>query len=187
MVSRDLAEPMAEVEVEFRLNGVVIECRSAPVRRLVDVLRDDLALTGTKVNCGIGVCGVCTVLVDGRPMTACLLPIAAVAGRSVITVEGLAGPDGELSPVQAAFVAHGGLQCGICTPGQVLAATALLDEDPAPTHDEIRDYMSGNLCRCTGYAGIEASIRAAAAGPAGDPVPQDATPGSTAEVGGGDR
>ena len=167
MASRNPSPSAPTVQIRFRLNGADVE-RDVPAgRRLVDVLRDDLGLTGTKLNCGIGVCGVCSVLVDGRAMTSCLLPITAVADTSVTTVEGLAGPDGRLSPVQTAFVEHGGLQCGICTPGQVIAATALLAEQADPDEDEIRDYMTGNLCRCTGYAGIIASIRAAAATMAG--------------------
>lgn len=153
--------PAPTFTLRFVLNGRPEEHESEPGRRLVDLLRDDLGLTGTKLNCGIGVCGVCTVLVDGQAMTACLLPVTAVAGRSVTTVEGLAGDDAP-TDVQRAFAEHGGFQCGICTPGQVLATTALLADEPDPDEESIRDYLAGNLCRCTGYGGIVASVRAAA-------------------------
>jgi len=132
---------------------------------VLDVLREDLELTGTKEGCGVGVCGACSILLDGRLMSACLVPVGMVAGREVTTVEGLATEDGELSAVQQAFLECGGLQCGICTPGQVVAATALLAECPAPTPKQVREWMMGNLCRCTGYYSIvSAVLRAAAAG-----------------------
>ena len=131
-------------------------------RLLLDVLREDLGLTGTKRGCAIGVCGACSVLVDGALVSACLYPAVDADGASVTTVEGLAAADGTLSPLQEAFIVHGGFQCGICTPGQLIAATALLAEHPRPDHDEIASWMMGNLCRCTGYGGIEAAIRAAA-------------------------
>ena len=131
-------------------------------RRLIDVLRDDLALTGTKEGCSIGVCGACSVLVGGELLSACLLPAVFVDGRAVTTVEGLANGD-ELTRLQESFIREGGFQCGICTPGQLLAATALLAERPRPTDDEIREWMMGNLCRCTGYHGITRAIRAAVA------------------------
>lgn len=126
------------------------------------MLRDDLGFTGTKEGCSIGVCGACSVLVDGELLSACLLPAVFADGRSVTTVEGLASGD-ELSPLQDAFIREGGFQCGICTPGQLIAATALLAERPRPTEAEIRDWMMGNLCRCTGYHGITRAIKAAAA------------------------
>ncbi len=150
------------IELSFSLNGTPQTCRIPPERILVDLLRDELGVTGPKVGCSVGVCGACSVLVDGTLMTGCILPALFVQGKSVTTVEGLAR-DGELSPLQQAFIAHGGFQCGICTPGQLLASTALLAENPNPTRDEIEHYMMGNLCRCTGYAGIVASIEAAAA------------------------
>lgn len=131
-------------------------------RRLIDVLRDDLGVTGTKEGCSIGVCGSCSVLVDGGVISACLLPAVFVDGRTVTTVEGLAHGD-ELSPLQDAFIREGGFQCGICTPGQLIAATALIAEHPRPNDDEIREGMMGNLCRCTGYYGITRAIRAATA------------------------
>jgi carbon-monoxide dehydrogenase small subunit len=131
-------------------------------RRLIDVLRDDLGRTGTKEGCSIGVCGACSVLVGGELLSACLLPAVFVDGLAVTTVEGLAHGD-ELSPLQDAFIREGGFQCGICTPGQLIAATALLAERPRPSADEIREWMTGNLCRCTGYHGITRAIQAAVA------------------------
>ena len=131
-------------------------------RRLIDVLRDDLGFTGTKEGCSIGVCGACSVLVGGELVSACLLPAVFVEGQAVTTVEGLAQGD-TLSPLQDAFIREGGFQCGICTPGQLIAATALLAERRRPSDDEIRGWMMGNLCRCTGYHGIARAIRAAVA------------------------
>jgi carbon-monoxide dehydrogenase small subunit len=139
-----------------------------PDRPLLDVLRSDLGLTGTKEGCGIGVCGACSVIVDGRLQSACLILAALVEGRAVETVEGL-GSAAEPSPLQTAFVEAGGFQCGVCTPGQIVAATALLRESRDPSEEVIRRWMAGNLCRCTGYASIvEAVARAAAASPTGD-------------------
>jgi len=154
------AEPTHEVVLT--VNGVP---RAAPVparRLLSDLLRHDLRLTGTHVGCEHGVCGACTVLVDGEPVRSCLTFAVMVDGAEVTTIEGIAGPDGELSPVQAAFRDHHGLQCGFCTPGFVLSATAFLRDHPQPTDDDIRTGLSGNLCRCTGYQGILTAIRAAA-------------------------
>jgi len=131
-------------------------------RRLIDVLRDDLRFTGTKEGCSIGVCGACSVLVDGDLLSGCLLPAVFVDGREVTTVEGLARGE-TLSPLQDAFIREGGFQCGICTSGQLIAATALLAERKRPSDDEIREWMMGNLCRCTGYYGITRAIRAAVA------------------------
>ncbi len=150
------------IDLTFTLNGEQRTCAIPPERLLVDLLRDELGVTGAKVGCGIGICGACSVLVDGTLLTGCLLPAVFVQGKSVTTVEGLA-QDGELTPLQDAFIRHGGFQCGICTPGQLMASTALLAENPHPSRDEIREWMMGNLCRCTGYSGIIASIEAAAA------------------------
>jgi aerobic carbon-monoxide dehydrogenase small subunit len=130
-------------------------------RLLIDLLRDELGLTGTKESCSIGVCGACAVIVDGQMLSACLTLAVQYDGSSITTVEGLAQGD-RLDPVQQAFVDYGGFQCGICTPGQVIAATALLRENPAPTTDEIKEWLSGNLCRCTGYYKIVESVEAAA-------------------------
>ena len=132
-------------------------------RLLLHLLRDDLGMTGTKEGCSVGVCGACAVLVDGQLVSSCLLPAVMVQDSKVTTVEGLA-PDAEhLSPLQEAFIRHGGFQCGICTPGQLIAATALLQEQPKPTTDQVKRWMMGNLCRCTGYYQIVDSIMAAAA------------------------
>jgi carbon-monoxide dehydrogenase small subunit len=144
------------------VNGSQIQLEVEPTRRLIDVLRDDLGLTGTKEGCSIGVCGACTVLVDGQVLSACLTLAIATNGRSVLTIEGL-GREGELHPVQKAFISRGGFQCGFCTPGQIMAATALLNQNPAPTDDELKEAMLGNLCRCTGYYKIVDAIRTAAA------------------------
>ena len=144
------------------VNGVVREVVTAPARPVLDVLRQDLGLTGTKEGCSVGVCGACSILVDARLMSACLLPVGMVAGRELTTVEGLADEGGGLSAVQQAFLTCGGFQCGICTPGQVIAATALLAECPHPSPDQVRGWMMGNLCRCTGYYSIVSAVLAAA-------------------------
>ena len=143
------------------VNGRVLE-HEVPVRRtLADFLREDVGLTGTHLGCEHGVCGACTVLLDGQTVRSCLLLAVQAEGRSVTTIEGLA-PAGELSPVQQAFWEHHGLQCGFCTPGMVVAATELLAVNPSPTEAEVREHMSGNVCRCTGYHFIVDSILAAA-------------------------
>jgi carbon-monoxide dehydrogenase small subunit len=130
--------------------------------RLIDLLRDELGLTGTKEGCSVGVCGACSVLVDDALVSSCLLPAAFVDGTRITTIEGLAPDDEHLTPVQDAFIRHGGFQCGICTPGQIVAATALLNEIPRPSVEQIKSWMMGNLCRCTGYYKIIESIQAAA-------------------------
>jgi aerobic carbon-monoxide dehydrogenase small subunit len=167
--------------IAFRLNGEAVSATVPTDRFLVDLLRIDLGRTGTKLGCGIGICGACSILVDGSLLTGCLVPAVFVDGAEVTTVEGLAGPDATLSPLQASFIARGGLQCGICTPGQLVAATALLAENPAPSRPEIRDWMLGNLCRCTGYDQIIDSIIAASASIAGaaDASGPDAASGRT--------
>ena len=145
----------------FRVNGETVSVDTSPIRRLSEVLRDDLGLTGTKVGCDAGDCGACTVRLDGDAVCSCLVAVGQVDGRDVATVEGL-GRDGELAPVQAAFIRCGGAQCGICTPGMVLAAMSLLERHPHPTEANIRQGLAGNLCRCTGYMRIfEAVARAA--------------------------
>lgn len=156
--------------ITLTVNGVERTVETPASRTVLDVLREDLDLTGTKEGCGVGVCGACSVLVDGRLMSACLVPVGMVAGRQVTTVEGLTGKDGSLSPVQQAFQECGGFQCGICTPGQVVAATALLSECPAPTPEQVRTWMMGNLCRCTGYYSIVSAVLAAAAAGNDDPA-----------------
>jgi len=143
------------------INGRTVQLEVPSGRRLLDVLREDLGLYGTKEGCGEGECGACTVLVNGRPVLACLTVAAQVHGRSVLTVEGLSGP--RLHALQQAFIDAGAVQCGFCTPGLVMAAYALLQERPEPTPEEIRVYLSGNLCRCTGYTQVVEAVRLAAA------------------------
>ena len=145
----------------FRLNGIEVRVSADPEMRLADLLRDTLGLTGTKIGCNAGDCGACTVLLDGAQMCACMMPAARVAGQSVITVEGLAEA-GKLSALQAAFLRHGAAQCGICTPGMILAAHHLLDKYPNPTMEQIQEGLAGNLCRCTGYMRIFESVQQAA-------------------------
>jgi aerobic-type carbon monoxide dehydrogenase small subunit (CoxS/CutS family) len=151
------------VPLHFRLNHEDVELHlEDPTTTLLDVLRHDLGLTGTKSGCAVGYCGACTVIVDGEAVPACLQMAGLLEGRSVRTIEGLAGPDG-LDPVQAAFVKCAGLQCGFCTPGHVMALRALLDADPDPDDERIRQTVDGNYCRCTGYVKILDSARAAVA------------------------
>jgi len=145
------------VSLSLTVNGRRVKLAAHPLKRLLDVLREDCSLTGTKEGCGEGECGACTVLVDGTPVNSCLVPFAHVAGARVTTIEGLGGRH----PLQRAFVEHGGAQCGICTPGMILAAVAL---GKRPTLDEIRVGLAGNLCRCTGYAAIYRSIQKATKG-----------------------
>jgi len=149
-------------EVRLLVNGVTHEV-AVPARRLLsDALRHDLGLTGTHVGCEHGVCGACTVLVDGRPMRSCLMFAVSATDSEITTVEGLANEDGSLSPVQQAFAECHGLQCGFCTPGFLTTITAGLRDNPTPTHDEARDMIAGNLCRCTGYQNIVKSVLRAA-------------------------
>jgi carbon-monoxide dehydrogenase small subunit len=148
--------------LRFRLNGEPVEVTVPANRLLVDLLRDELGKTGTKLGCGVGVCGACSVTVDGRLLSGCLVLAVHVDGADVRTVEGLAGDDGSLSPLQESFTRHGGYQCGICTPGQLVAATALLERNPDPSEEEIREWLMGNICRCTGYYQIVEAVRAAA-------------------------
>ncbi len=148
------------VSVDCRVNGAEVTLRGHPMARLLDVLRNQLHLTGTKEGCGEGECGACSIVVDGNLVNSCLVPLVHARGAEVTTIEGVAGGD-RLSRVQQAFVAHGGTQCGICTPGMVLAATTLLARTPEPTVDDVRAALAGNLCRCTGYTRIvEAVVQA---------------------------
>jgi aerobic carbon-monoxide dehydrogenase small subunit len=149
------------IRVSFTLNGRLQELDVEPHELLLDVVRDRLGLTGAKRSCDVQVCGACTLLVDGRPVSACTTLAFEVRGRSVMTIEGLA-EDGKLHPLQQAFIEHGGFQCGFCTPGMILASKALLDEKPNPTEEELKHFMHGNICRCTGYKKIIESIMAAA-------------------------
>ncbi len=143
--------------IHLKVNGTDYQLEVPARRLLVDCLRYDLGLTGTKDGCSVGVCGACTVLVNGEMAASCITLAAAVDGAQITTIEGLA-QDGRLLPVQQAFIDYGGFQCGICTPGQIMAAKALLDVNPHPSEEEIRDWMIGNLCRCTGYYGILNSV-----------------------------
>ncbi len=145
----------------FTLNGKETTVSVDPGRTLLEVLREDLGLTGTKYGCGEGACGACTVLIDGAPARSCITPVRDVAGKSVLTIEGLA-KDGALHPVQEAFLAEGAIQCGYCTPGMVLAAIAMLRKNPHPSDAEIAEGMNGNLCRCCGYPRIAKAIARAA-------------------------
>ena len=147
--------------IRLTVNGEPYDLDVRPNRLLLDALREDLGLTGSKEGCSIGVCGGCTVLVDGKMVSSCLMLAVQADGADVTTIEGLA-KDGELDPLQRAFIEYGGFQCGICTPGQIVAARALLDEIPHPTEDQVKEWMMGNLCRCTGYYKIIESIMAAA-------------------------
>ena len=147
--------------IRLRVNGTAHDVEVPTYRTLLDCLRNDLGLTGSKEGCGVGVCGACTVLLDGKMISSCIALAVFADGREVTTVEGLA-EDERLHPVQQAFMDAGGFQCGICTPGQVVAAKALLDAIPRPSDAEIREWMLGNLCRCTGYYKIVESIQAAA-------------------------
>jgi aerobic carbon-monoxide dehydrogenase small subunit len=145
--------------VTLRVNGEQHDLQIEPNRLLLQTLREDLGLTGTKEGCSIGVCGACSVIVDGRLVSSCLTLALACNGKEITTIEGLAR-NGQLHPLQQAFIEFGGFQCGICTPGQIMAAKALLDENPKPSEEEVKEWMSGNLCRCTGYYKILESVMA---------------------------
>ena len=148
---------MTKSEVAFKVNGQSHRLDVFPMARLLDVLREELRLTGTKEGCGEGECGACTVVVDGRIVNSCLVPVGQVSGSEITTIEGVADDD-QLHAVQQAFIEHGGAQCGICTPGMVLAAVSLLERNPQPTEADIRTALAGNLCRCTGYMKIFESV-----------------------------
>jgi aerobic carbon-monoxide dehydrogenase small subunit len=157
----DSRERRAKVEVSFKVNGESKTVRAYPMERLLDVLRHELQLTGAKEGCGEGECGSCSVLMDGALVNSCLVPVLQAEGSSVVTIEGLAAGD-TLHILQEAFLECDGAQCGICTPGMILAAVHLLDEKPEPTTAEIREGLSGNLCRCTGYSQIVEAVAEAA-------------------------
>ena len=151
---------MKQVEIVLRVNGIDYTVAVEPQRTLVEVLRDTLGLTGTKKSCSEGECGACTVLMDGKPATSCLILALDAQGKEITTIEGLS--EGEkLHPIQEAFLKHGAIQCGFCTPGMVMSAKAFLEENPKPTAAEVRKGISGNLCRCTGYQQIVDAILAA--------------------------
>ena len=150
---RDLA---GKIRVSCRVNGRAVVLEAYPMARLLDVLREQLCLTGTKEGCGEGECGACSVEMDGALVNSCLVPVLQAEGTEILTIEGLAGK--RLHPIQQAFLAYGGAQCGICTPGMILAAVNLLARHPEPTEAEIREGLAGNLCRCTGYTKIFESV-----------------------------
>ena len=150
------------VEIRFTLNGEPVSARVRPALPAVRLLRETLDLTGTKPGCEEGECGACTILLDGEAVNSCLLPAALLEGRELVTVEGLAAPDGALHPVQRAFVEAGAIQCGFCTPGMIMRTVAFLREHPRPTDEQIARSIEGNLCRCTGYVKIQNAIRSAA-------------------------
>lgn len=149
------------MKLSFTLNGRRVSLRTAPDRRAIDLLREDLRVLDVKEGCGTGECGACSVLVDGGHRLSCLMLAAQLQGREVVTPAGL-GDEKNPHPLQRAFAEHGAAQCGFCTPGMTIAASALLDQNPAPTRDEVRRGLSGNLCRCTGYVKIVDAVRAAA-------------------------
>ena len=151
------------MKIAFHLNGAPVELEIEARETLAEVLRARCRLTGVKLSCEAQVCGACTVLVDGLPVSGCTYLAYEARGKRVVTIEGLAGPGGKLHPLQQAFLDHFAFQCGFCTPGMILAAKALLDENPRPSHEEIIAHMDGNLCRCTGYLAIVQSIQQAAA------------------------
>ncbi len=146
--------------IQLTVNGQTHDLVTRPERTLLDVLREDLGLTGSKRGCDLGACGACAVLLDGRPISSCLTLAVEASGREIVTVEGLA-QGGALRPVQEAFIEHGAVQCGFCTPGMLIAVTGLLDERPHPEDAEILEALSGNLCRCTGYVKILDAVRTA--------------------------
>jgi aerobic-type carbon monoxide dehydrogenase small subunit (CoxS/CutS family) len=154
------AESEKKARIRMNLNGEQVDVSFAPFKTLLEVLREDLNHTGTKHGCELGECGACAVILDGEPVLSCLVLALECDGRDVVTIEGLA-QDGELHPLQEAFAKMGGSQCGYCTPGMIVTAKALLDRNPSPSHDQIREALSGNLCRCTGYLQIFDSVEAA--------------------------
>jgi len=151
-----------KVLIQLKVNGMAYKMEVEPRRTLLELIREDLELTGTKEGCGLGECGTCTVLLGGKPIKSCITLAVQANGRKVTTIEGLEKADGTLHPLQQAFIDHGAIQCGFCTPGMVLSAKALLDENPKPTELEVRHAIAGNLCRCTGYQKIVEAILSAA-------------------------
>jgi aerobic-type carbon monoxide dehydrogenase small subunit (CoxS/CutS family) len=152
-----------KIKIHFTLNGKDVELTTPPNRCLLDILREDFTLTGTKEGCGIGECGACTVLVDNKAVNSCLILAGQVNGSDIMTIEGLA-KNGTLHPLQENFLKYGAVQCGFCTPGMLMSAYALLKENPHPSEEEIKEAIAGNLCRCTGYKQIIEAIQAARGG-----------------------
>ena len=149
------------MQINFKLNGEEVQVEVKEHLTLLELLRKNFELYGAKEGCGYGECGSCTILLDGQAVNSCLMLAAAVNGREVVTIEGLGNPQGELDPLQKAFLEHGAVQCGFCTPGMIMSAKALLNESPHPSEEEIRRGMAGNLCRCTGYTNIIEAVKAA--------------------------
>lgn len=158
-----MQQVLDQVELAFSVNGEPVRLTVSPFATLLDVLRNDLELTGTKYACGEGECGACSVILDGKVVNSCLVLALECAASEVLTIEGL-GANGELHPIQKAFVDHGAVQCGFCTPGMIMAAYALLEANPAPTEDEVKRALEGNLCRCTGYRKIIDAVLSLARG-----------------------
>ncbi len=152
-----MSEPVSRISIACRVNGDARRVQAYPMARLLDVLREEMHLTGTKEGCGEGECGACSILLNGALVNSCLVPALDADGADIRTIEGIAGGD-QLNAVQAAFVECGGAQCGICTPGMIMASLALLERHPHPTDAEIREGLAGNLCRCTGYQKIFAAV-----------------------------
>lgn len=149
---------MGKKEIYLQVNGQGYRLLVDPYVTLIDVIRDEIGLIGTKRGCDSGECGACTVLINGKPFNSCLILAMDVQGREILTIEGLVR-EGKLHPIQQAFIEHGAIQCGFCTPGMVLVAKAILDEDPSPSEEKIKEALAGNLCRCTGYTSIIKAIR----------------------------
>jgi carbon-monoxide dehydrogenase small subunit len=151
-------DPVKKTDLDITVNGVTYQMAVEPRKTLLEFLREDLNLTGAKEGCGLGECGTCTILLDGKPIKSCITLALQANGREVTTIEGMEKPDGTLHPIQQAFIDHGAIQCGFCTPGMALSAKALLDENRTPTEFEVRQAIAGNLCRCTGYQKIVEAI-----------------------------
>jgi carbon-monoxide dehydrogenase small subunit len=151
-------------EITFTLNGEAINAEVDPQWTLLYLLREVLELTGTKEGCGYGECGACTVIIDGQAVNSCLYPVMEAEGKTITTIEGLASKDGQLHPLQTAFINEGAVQCGFCSPGMIMSAKALLDTNEKPTEEEIKDAVAGNLCRCTGYVNIINAVKSVAGG-----------------------
>lgn len=149
-------------EIELKVNGIIQEAVVEPSWSLARVLREGLGLTGTKISCESGDCGACTVLIDGKAVRSCIYPVMKARNKDIVTIEGLVDEKGRLHPLQDAFIKHFAVQCGYCTPGMIMAAKALLDENPQPTEEQVKGYLSGNFCRCTGYKKIVESVLVAA-------------------------
>jgi len=151
-----------EIELNIKVNNKDYKLFVASNKRLLDVLRDDLGLTGVKEGCAIGECGACTVIMNGKNVCSCMILAGQAEGSEIITIEGLEGPKGELHPLQEAFIETGAVQCGFCTPGMILSSLVLLKNNPSPTEEEIKEAISGNFCRCTGYKQIIEAVQLAA-------------------------